>query len=143
MPPTEDFWTGPGAFPLMLSTILILLTVWWVVDVLYQTKRAKKGTLKEIAFKKTLLEELVGGKGQQKRLLIIILATLVFIFVLIPVCGKISELYGFCIAVYVFLLGTIKLFGTYSWKKTMIISLVAVLGVYLVFNYALMLPMPY
>lgn len=147
VPATYTFFTGPGSFPIGVSLVLIILTVIWIVDVM---KRKKKGDAVSAGVaadtgtdKKKLLEELVGDVGQQKRLLVIILSTLTFIFVLIPVCGKISELYGFLIAVFVFLTGTIKIFGQYGWGKTVIIGLVTVAAVYAVFRYALMLPMPY
>lgn len=148
VPATYTFFTGPGAFPIIISIVLIILTVIWIADVLKTKKKAgitAGGTAADAgeAGKKLLLEDLVGDKGQQKRLLIVMLSTLIFIFVLIPVCGKISELYGFLIAVFIFLTGTLKIFGQYGWGRAVIISLTAAAIVFVVFRYALMLPMPY
>ena len=134
------FWVSSGAFPFILGVILLLLSVWWILDLLGQIRRSK---LEDPQGKKSSwLDELLGDKTQKLHFVIISVAVLVYVFVLIPVLGDVSREYGFVIASFVFLCITIKLFNHISIPKTIAISACSVLVIYVVFHYGLKVMMP-
>ncbi|MBP1154969.1 MULTISPECIES: tripartite tricarboxylate transporter TctB family protein [unclassified Paenibacillus] len=109
---------GPGMFPLWLSGILIVLSIWSMV--------------KSITKEKTTLAEIL-PKGKDLRKLITILATLAgFILVV--------SFLGFVIA------GTLFLFALlareYRWYISLSISIGASVLLFVVFNIILGVPLP-
>lgn len=133
------FWSSPGSFPAVLCAILIILSVCWVVDTALEIRKKK---MKEGHIEKMSFAQLFGTKEEQKRLLKIAAYTLIYIFIMIPVLGRINRQLGYTIATFVFLLISIKEFGGINWKKSIAISAPIALTVYSIFAYVLKLPMP-
>lgn len=132
------FWVGAGAFPFIMGVLLVLLSVWWIVDTL---KAMKEEKIKNPE-KKSFLEEVLGTKKEQINLVFISLAILIYAFVLIPVFGDITRQYGFVIASFVFLTVSIKKFNEISFPKALIISAATSILIFVVFHYGLSVVMP-
>lgn len=134
------FWVSAGAFPFILGAILILLCVWWSLDLVVRIRREKRETPgKE---KKFWLDELLGDNVQKLHFVAISVAILIYVFVLVPLCGDLSREYGFALASFIFLTVTIKFFNDISFIKTIIISAVSVGVIFVVFHYGLKVLMP-
>ena len=133
------FWSSPGSFPAVLCAILVILSICWVIDTVLEIRKMK---IKEGHIEKISFAQLFGTKEEQQRLLKIAVYTLVYIFILIPVLGRINRQFGYTIATFLFLLFSIKEFGGINWKRTVAISAPITLTVYLIFAYVLRLPMP-
>ena len=134
------FMVSAGGFPFVLGVILTLLSIWWVADMVLRIKHEKQEN--PAGLKKPWLDELLGDRTQKIRFVIIVVAVLVYAFLLIPVFGDISRDYGFVIASFLFLCVTIKVFNEISWVKTIVISAFTVVVIYVVFYYALKVIMP-
>lgn len=134
------FWVSSGAFPFLLGVILLLLSVWWTLDLLGQIRRDKREHPQ--GRKTSWLDELLGDRTQKLHFVIISVAVMVYVFVLIPLLGDLSREYGFVLASFVFLCVTIKLFNNISIPKTVAISASSVLVIYVVFHYGLKVMMP-
>lgn len=134
------FWVGAGAFPFILGVLLTLLSIWWIADMAAQIRRDKK--LNPQREKKSWLDDLLGDHRQKLHFVIIVVSILVYVFLLVPLCGDLSREYGFVLASFLFLCVTIKLFNEISIVKTVIISAVTVVIIYLVFHYGLSVLMP-
>lgn len=132
------FWVGAGAFPFIMGALLILLSLWWIIDTLNAMKK-EKAEKKE---KKPFLEEVFGSKKSRLYLIIISVAILVYVFILIPLLGDLSRQYGFVLASFVFLTVTIKAFNEISLPKALIISAATSILIFLVFHYGLSVVMP-
>lgn len=132
------FWVSAGAFPFILSVLLALISVWWAADTVFRMREEKKLGHTHGPW----LEELLGDKTQKLHFVVICAAVLVYVFALIPLCGGLSREYGFVIASFVFLCVTIKIFNDISLPKTILISAVSVVIIYVVFHYGLKVIMP-
>ena len=137
-PSSAHFVTGGGSFPFLMSLLLIILNGFWLVDNLLILKR---GATDENA-QPPLLTYLFGTKEQTRRLVLIALLVILYVFGLIPLCGMIHPTYGFLIATVVYLLCSIKMFAKFSWVKTILISVITAGLIFLAMNNILMLPMP-
>lgn len=132
------FWVGAGAFPFLMGALLVILSLWWIVDTLKAMQKEKI----EKPEKKPFLEEVFGTKKERLNLIIISAAILVYVFVLIPLFGEITRQYGFVIASFVFLTATIKAFNEISLPKALIISAATSILIFVVFHYGLSVVMP-
>lgn len=115
-------WTpegpGPGFFPLVLAVGLALLSVAWLV----QTRG------------RVAVEEAGGGTWSRSALitfasLIVVAATLNYL--------------GFQLVMTLFLLFHLRFRGGRRWLTSVVISLVAAIGTFHVFNDFLLVPLPY
>lgn len=136
----ETFWVGAGAFPFIMGALMLILSIWWVIDVLVRMKKEKQ--LNPRKEKKSMAEEVFGPIKQRKNLLIFSACVLLYTFVLIPLLGDLSRQYGFVLSTIVFLTATFKLFNKISWIKAIIIAVVTSVVIYLVFHYGLAVVMP-
>ena len=132
------FWVSSGAFPFILSVILILLSIWWALDTIARIKEEKKHGI----VRQPWLDELLGNKTQKIHFAVICIAVLIYVFALIPLCGGLSKEYGFVLASFIFLCCTIKFFNEISIPKTILISGSSVVIIYVVFHYCLKVIMP-
>lgn len=136
-PNSAQFLTGGGSFPFLLSLLLIILNLLWVFDNLRTLKRGTDETAQP-----PLLTYLFGTKEQTRRLVLIALLVILYVFALIPLCGMIHPTYGFPIATTIYLLISVKLFGKLSWFKTILVSVLTSALIFFALNNMLMLPMP-
>ncbi len=136
-PNSAQFLTGGGSFPFLLSVLLILLNGIWVIN---NVQILRKGT--DDSAQPPLLEYLFGTKDQTRRLVLIALLVILYVFALIPLCGHIHQTYGFAVATLIYLIISIKLFGNLSWVKTVLVSVITTGLVFFAMNNMLMLPMP-
>jgi hypothetical protein len=129
MPNYGDFWTGPGAFPAILSSLLTLFGLIWIVDTVKKVDFSKVfsgcGAALLNTFKKT----------ETKRLILIIALTLIYIYALIP-------LIGYTWATFAFLMSSVMLFSDFHWLKGLGLSVALSILVYCSFQFVLHLPMP-
>lgn len=135
-----SFWVSSGAFPLIMGIILTLLSIWWICDMIKQIKEDKRQNPDKP--KTPWLDEVIGDKTKKIHFVVIVIAVLVYVFLLIPLCGGLSREYGFVLASFIFLGVTIKIFNEISILKTIVISAVSVTSIYVVFHYALRVLMP-
>lgn len=84
-PNSSRFVTGGGAFPFILCVILIILNLIWIYNNL---RIMRAGT--DDAKQPPLLTYLFGTKEQSKRLLLIALLVLLYVYALIPLGGMIT-----------------------------------------------------
>ena len=136
-PTSARFMTGGGAFPFLMSLLLIILNAVWLLDNL---RMLKKGT--DETAQPPLLTYLFGTKEQTRRLVQIALLVILYVFALIPLCGMVHPVYGFPAATGIYLLCSVKLFGKLSWPKTILISIITSGLIFFAMNNMLMLPMP-
>ncbi len=130
MPEYGQFWVSPGAFPVILNILLLLLSLWWVIAQIINLREKKE--LKNQVVK---LSALFSAKEEWKRLVLISVLTLAYIYWLTP-------LLGFSIATVVFLTISLKLFGKINWLKCTGVGVLITILIYLAFRYVLNLPMP-
>jgi len=87
MPRPQTFWDSPGAFPAVLSIILVGICVFWLIDLLRAQKNAKVQTA-EIAENPSNIEKSAAykekKKKEQKLFIIISVLTIFYIMVLMP-----------------------------------------------------------
>ena len=136
-PNSAQFLTGGGSFPFLLSLLLIILNLLWVFDNLRTLKRGTDETAQP-----PLLTYLFGTKEQTRRLVLIAVLVILYVFALSPLCGMIHPTYGFPIATTIYLLISVKLFGKLSWFKTILVSVLTSALIFFALNNMLMLPMP-
>ncbi|MGI6687975.1 MAG: tripartite tricarboxylate transporter TctB family protein [Christensenellales bacterium] len=139
-----NFTMGAGGYPMLLGILLALLSIWWSADMVKQISDAKKkeANTKEKSEKISFLKVFIGDRHQQRNLIYIVISSLVFVFVLVPVCGKLSAQYGFILASLIFLTVTIKLFTNEKMWKVLLISAITSALVYFVFHTLLLVIMP-
>lgn len=130
MPTYDAFWTGPGAMPAVLCASLMVFSLWWAGDLLWEQKQKKMQ-----AAEPSSDEEMTGAGANWKRLATIVALTFIYTYVLTP-------LIGFAVATVVFLFVSIFIFGEMHWIKSLLLSGGISLGVYATFNNVLHLPMP-
>lgn len=135
-PTNMRFLTGGGSFPFLLCIILIALNAVWIINNV-QILQKRVDTEQP-----PLLTYLFGTKQQFRRLLLIVLLVLLYVFALIPLCGMIHTTYGFASATLAYLIVSIKMFGNLNWTKTVLVSAVTAGIVFFAMNNMLMLPMP-
>ena len=135
-PNNMKFITGGGSFPLLLCVILIILNLVWIIN---NIQILREGTDAEGP---PVLTYLFGTKQQFRRLLIIVLLVLLYVFAMIPLGGMVHPVYGFPAATSVYLIVSIKLFGDLSWPKTILVGVVTAGLLFFAMNNMLMLPMP-
>lgn len=140
-PSSVDFMAGGGSFPFVISSILIILNFIWIIDSL-QNLKAQKRLGVEAKKKLSLLTFLFGTKEQSKRLLIIMLLSVSYVYALIPLAAKVNRTFGFPVATFIFLMISIKLFGKVKWIKTTIISAATSIIIFVSMYYIFGLPMP-
>jgi putative tricarboxylic transport membrane protein len=134
MPYPQQFWDGPGAFPAVLSSLLVLMCLYWLVDTIIG--HVHKSRISEADGPASeVIPSREEKREETKRLGIIIILTILYIMVLMP-------LITFPIATFVFLFITIKFFSGKGWLLPLTVSSVATLFIYAVFTYILFLPMP-
>ena len=129
MPDYGDFWTGPGAFPAILCSLLTAFGLIWVVDTALKVDFSKVFTGCGAALINTF------KKTETKRLLLIIGLTLIYIYALIP-------LISYTWATFVFLMVGVMLFSDFHWLKGLGLSVALSILVYCSFQFILHLPMP-
>jgi len=137
-PSTGTFWTGGGAFPFILCVILIFLNGLWIIDSIQAMKRGKLSG----SDGPSLFTFLFGEKDQSRRLFLIALLVVLYVFALIPLAAKVDRTYGFAIATFIYLMISIKLFGKLHWVKTLLTSAVTTGIIFFAMNNILRLPMP-
>lgn len=133
------FWAGAGAFPFILGAIILLLSLVWVVD---SAKTAARARAESGGEKVSRLEEIIGPPDRQRRLFFIAAATVVFVFLLVPLFGWLSQDYGFMGATFIFIFVNLKAFSRLRLGNVFLVSVVTAVSVYVIFTYGLMLPMP-
>lgn len=123
---------GPGAFPAILSTIIIICSILWMIDSVIAVIRHRK--LGETEGKGAGSSSVFKLSLEGKRLAIIIILTVLYILVLMP-------LIGFVFATLLFLFVSIMYFYR-KWLPALIVSSSMSLALYLLFHFVLRLPMP-
>lgn len=123
---------GPGVFPAILSTIVVICSILWVIDSAVAYKKFRKAGKPQdnvpIGF------GILKLSPEGKRLAIIIVLTVLYILVLMP-------LTGFIISTFLFLFASIMYFYR-KWLPTLIVAFSMSLALYLLFHFVLRLPMP-
>jgi len=123
---------GPGVFPTILSTIVLICSVLWLIDSLLAYLRYRKNVGSQEAHVSQ------GGlfhlSKEGRRLVIIIILTILYILVLMP-------LVGFVISTFLFLFVSVMLFYG-KWPAALIVSVSMSLALYVLFQFVLHLPMP-
>lgn len=139
MPYPQTFWDGPGAFPAVLSTVLLIVCIIWFLDLMRQFRESKETGMKnkaEAESKDAAAVEAEQKKKKERRsFLIMSVLTILYVMVLMP-------LMPFPIATFIFLTASFLLFSKGKWWQSLIISTCMSVAVYLVFTYVLHLPMP-
>ena len=154
MPYPQQFWDGPGAFPAVLSLLLVAACLYWLADTIIAQMRLsrKTGVIEITPDVPTVRPVSASGEAPQqdcrdrkseailkreeyKRLGIIILLTILYIMVLMP-------LVTFPVATALFLCVAVKLFTGKGWLVPIATSLAATAAVWAVFSFVLYLPMP-
>ncbi len=129
MPDYSKFWAGPGAFPVVLNALLLIMSFFWFLDTIRKyCKTSDKG--KEIK-----VPRLFSDNKQWMRMGIISLLTIIYIYFFTP-------LLGFTMATMAFLVISLFVFGNSRWYKNLMMGIVVTLLVYVTFKYVLNLPMP-
>lgn len=125
-------WISPGAFPAILSAIVLIASILWFVDtlVLFIKSRNTTGNLEENNSEKKIFHLSMEGK----RLAEIIILTILYIMVLMP-------LLGFAFATLIFLFVAVKLFYGKT-RMAFIVSVSTALAIFVLFRFLLLLPMP-
>lgn len=137
-----SFWVSAGAFPFIMSSILCLLSVWWIIDNIFRLKIHNKDLAASGKKPVFWLDEVLGTNRQKLHFAFIIAAVVIYVFLLIPYFGEYSREYGFVAASFLFLCVTIKFFNEISLLKAIVISGISVVIIYLVFHSALRVLMP-
>ena len=125
-------WISPGVFPAILSAIVLISSTIWFVDTFILYIKSKQN-IKYLEKDNSKIRFFPISK-EEKRLAEIIILTILYIMVLMP-------LIGFAFASLIFLFVAIKLF----YGKTLVALIVSVsmaLAIFLLFRYLLLLPMP-
>lgn len=139
IPYPQSFWDGPGAFPVVLSVILIIICLIWLFDSIKALKKAR-ATADTAAGYKSVDEATAAEQEKRRRerrsFIVISVLTILYIMVLMP-------LLPFPVATFIFLMASFLLFAKGAWWKSLIISAVVSVAIYLVFAYILHLPMPH
>ena len=138
MPRPQTFWDSPGAFPVVLSTILVGICVFWLMDLLRTQKKAKAQSTESVknpsSGEKSATDK-EKKKKEQRSFIIISVLTILYIMVLMP-------LMPFPLATFVFLTLSFLLFAKGKWWKLVLISASLSVAIYIIFTYVLHLPMP-
>lgn len=132
MPLADRFWTGSGAFPLIVSVLLALCSAIWTVESLSKLRRA--GVRREVNDLIKPLKEKT-GISRLLRFLSALGLSLLYIFALIPWLK-------FVIATIIFLTVMSMAFGKLRPAPAVITSAAVTAGIYAAFRYVLMLPLP-
>lgn len=143
-PTSANFFSGGGSFPSILCVLIIIMNIWWIANSYKIIKKSKVDNLLEKSKdqENKLREFLFGTKEQEKNLFIMMLITVIYIFVLVPLFARINRNFGYMIATIVFLIVAIKKFSNNGWIKTISISATTSIILYTVMNNILRLPMP-
>ena len=136
----NNFAVSAGAFPTLMGVLLMILSIWWLIDTLMEMRRESRNPAG--GEKPSALDEIFGGKKQLVNLLLISAMILLYVFLLIPVCGGFTRQYGFTIASFIFLTVSIKVFNDISLVKTLLISAVTAVLIFVVFHHGLSVVMP-
>ncbi|MBP7165697.1 MAG: tripartite tricarboxylate transporter TctB family protein [Firmicutes bacterium] len=132
MPIADKFWTGSGAFPLIVSALLALCSAIWTAESFSRLKKA--GIRREVDdLVKPLKEK--SGISRLLRFLAALGLSLLYIFALIPWLK-------FVIATVIFLVVMSTAFGRLRPVPAVITSVAVTAGIYAAFRYVLMLPLP-
>ncbi len=134
------FWAGAGSFPFIVGSIIFLLSAFWAIDLL--RNRAKRRPQSPPETGSDWLEQVFGPADRRKRLFLIAMLTVVFVFLLIPLSAAIDGDYGFIGATFVFIFVSLKIFSRLVTKYVFIISAATAISVYVIFTHGLTLPMP-
>jgi len=141
MPYPQTFWDSPGAFPMIISIILILICFVWLFDILSQQKKKKKGfysgrgEMENQAIGEQKQNEALKKKRERRQFIIISILVIAYLMVLMP-------LLPFPTATFIFLTACFLIFSKTKWWKLLINSGSFSLAIYLIFIYVLRLPMP-
>ena len=123
---------GPGVFPSILSSIILICSILWLIDSAVAFHRSRKSIeTKEVSVS---MQGLFHLSNESRRLAIIIILTVLFIFVLMP-------LVGFVISTSIFLFISVMLFYG-KWSVALIVAFSLSLVMYVLFQFVLHLPMP-
>lgn len=125
-------WVSAGVFPSILSLIILICSILWLIDSFVAYMRHRKDVGQQESHNS--LGGLFHLSKESKRLLIIIILTLLYILVLMP-------LVGFVIATFLFLFISIMLFYG-KWRSALIVAVSMSLVLYVLFQFILHLPMP-
>jgi len=129
---TGNPMVGPGVFPSILSSIILICSILWCIDSVVAYLKYRKSTdAREVPDSNKRLFHLT---KEGRRLAIIIILTVLYIMVLMP-------LVGFVISTFIFLFVTVMLFYG-KWPAALIVSILLSLVMYVLFQFVLHLPMP-
>ncbi|WP_407635913.1 tripartite tricarboxylate transporter TctB family protein [Sediminispirochaeta smaragdinae] len=132
MESTGNPLVGPGVFPSILSTIILICSVLWCIDSLVAYLKHQKSTGTQEAHDSP--NGLFHFTKESRRLAIIIILTVLYILILMP-------LVGFVISTFLFLFVSVMLFyGKLS--SALIVSVLLSLVMFVLFQFVLHLPMP-
>ena len=135
MEPTEHGWDSAGAFPTILSGIVLICSVIWFVDTLVtHTKSEKETSAQQKPEAQVVKKGRLPISEDGKRLMIVVILTVLYVLVLMPWTG-------FIIATFLFLFVSITLFYK-KWNVALIVAVVMSSLLYVLFQYGLHLPMP-
>jgi len=132
MPVADRFWTGSGAFPLIVSVLLALCSAIWTMESLSRLRKTRVRRRVDDLIK-PLKEK--AGVSRLLRFLSALGFSLLYIFVLIPWLR-------FVIATTIFLAVMSMAFGRLRPASAVIMSVAVTAGIYAAFRYVLMLPLP-
>jgi len=133
MPDYGNFWTSPGAFPIILCSSLLCFSIWWFISAIRKLKLNVDINAKE-SIKYVFLKNFKVD-SEKKRLYIIIFLTFLYIYVLIPIIKFIPS-------TLIFLIISTGIFSKLRWIKLVGISTIITILIYIAFKYALHLPLP-
>lgn len=129
---TGNPMVGPGVFPSILSSIILICSILWCIDSVVAYLKYRKSTdAREVPDSNKRLFHLT---KEGRRLAIITILTVLYIMVLMP-------LVGFVISTFIFLFVTVMLFYG-KWPAALIVSILLSLVMYVLFQFVLHLPMP-
>lgn len=130
LPVRENFWVSAGSFPFLVATVLLLLGAVWLIN----SGRAfgSRSIRNEVT---TLLRPLAARQGALMRGAGMMVACLVYVYLLIP-------LLRFTAATILFLIITLRGFAKLSLVSSAVVSFLVTGLVYSAFRFVLMLPLP-
>jgi uncharacterized integral membrane protein len=145
-PGTANFFSGGGSFPAILCILIIVMNIWWIFNSIKMLRFFKTNNLLEenssVEQKSRVREFIFGTKEQEKKLFIMMIITVIYVFALIPLFASFNRTFGFVVATAVFLIVSIKKFSNKGWIKTISISAATSIILFIVMNNILKLPMP-
>ncbi|MCR4426113.1 MAG: tripartite tricarboxylate transporter TctB family protein [Firmicutes bacterium] len=130
MPLADRFWTGSGAFPLIVAVALTVCSLIWAAESALKLRRANIRDELDV-----FIRPFREGRVMCVRFLSIVVLSLIYILVLMPWLK-------FTLSTLLFLFATTSAYGRLKPLTALVLSVAVTAGVYSAFRYVLMLPLP-